>query len=97
MKIFCRCVTKQRIRREIVVEICLTSDTTDPVATIVAEYIATDKDGVAYTIFTRNGFTLSVKSDDIVTCNEFDHLLCIERKGDYKVINTPDKAFIGRL
>jgi topoisomerase-4 subunit A len=39
----------------------------------------------------------NVKSDDIVTCNEFDHLLCIERKGDYKVINIPDKIFIGRL
>jgi topoisomerase-4 subunit A len=39
----------------------------------------------------------NVRSDDVVTCNEFDHLLCIERKGDYKVINIPDKIFIGRL
>ena len=39
----------------------------------------------------------NVKSDDVVTCNEFDHLLCIERKGDYKVINIPEKIFIGRL
>ncbi|MBU8901977.1 MAG: DNA topoisomerase IV subunit A, partial [Victivallales bacterium] len=46
----------------------------------------------------KNGYIgTNVKSDDIITCNEFDHLLCIERKGDYKVINTPDKAFIGRL
>jgi topoisomerase IV subunit A len=46
----------------------------------------------------KNGYIgTNVKSDDIVTCNEFDHLLCIERKGDYKVINTPDKAFVGRL
>jgi len=39
----------------------------------------------------------SVKSDERVTCNEYDHLLCIERKGNYKVINIPDKIFIGRL
>ena len=39
----------------------------------------------------------NVKSDDVVTCNEFDHLLCIERNGDYKVINIPEKVFIGRL
>jgi topoisomerase-4 subunit A len=39
----------------------------------------------------------NVKSDDSVTCNEFDHLLCVERKGNYKVINIPDKVFIGRL
>ncbi|MDD5597149.1 MAG: DNA topoisomerase IV subunit A [Victivallaceae bacterium] len=39
----------------------------------------------------------NVKSDDVVTCNEFDHLLCIERKGNYKVINIPDKIFIDRL
>ena len=39
----------------------------------------------------------AVKSDERVTCNEYDHLLCIERKGAYKVINIPDKVFIGRL
>lgn len=39
----------------------------------------------------------NVKSDDVVTCNEFDHLLCIERKGDYKIINIPEKIFVGRL
>jgi topoisomerase-4 subunit A len=39
----------------------------------------------------------NVKSDDVVTCNEFDHLLCVERKGGYKVINIPEKIFIGRL
>jgi topoisomerase-4 subunit A len=39
----------------------------------------------------------SVKSDERVTCNEYDHLLCIERKGNYKVINIPEKIFIGRL
>ncbi|MBO5760273.1 MAG: DNA topoisomerase IV subunit A [Lentisphaeria bacterium] len=38
-----------------------------------------------------------VKSDDIVLCNEFDHLLCITRKGDYKIIDIPDKIFIDRL
>ncbi|MFA7184100.1 MAG: DNA topoisomerase IV subunit A [Victivallales bacterium] len=39
----------------------------------------------------------NVKSDDVVTCNEFDHLLCVERKGNYKVINIPEKIFIDRL
>ncbi|MDD5698591.1 MAG: DNA topoisomerase IV subunit A [Victivallaceae bacterium] len=39
----------------------------------------------------------NVKSDDVVTCNEFDHLLGVERKGDYKVINIPEKIFTGRL
>ena len=39
----------------------------------------------------------NIKSDDSVTCNEFDHLLCIERRGDYKIINIPDKIFIDRL
>ncbi|MDD5728591.1 MAG: DNA topoisomerase IV subunit A [Victivallales bacterium] len=46
----------------------------------------------------KNGYIgTNVKSDDVVTCNEFDHLLCIERKGDYKVINIPEKIFVGRL
>ena len=46
----------------------------------------------------KNGYIgTNVKSDDVVTCNEFDHLLCIERKGDYKIINIPDKIFVGRL
>ena len=39
----------------------------------------------------------AVKSDDMVTCNEFDHLLCVERTGQYKVINIPEKVFIGKL
>ncbi len=39
----------------------------------------------------------SVKSDDVVICNEFDHLLCVERKGEYKVIGIPEKIFIDRL
>ncbi|MBN1863789.1 MAG: DNA topoisomerase IV subunit A [Victivallales bacterium] len=38
-----------------------------------------------------------VKSDDRVRCNEYDHLLVIERTGKYKVINIPDKIFIGRI
>jgi len=46
----------------------------------------------------KNGFVgTSVKSDDTITCNEYDRLLCIERNGKYKVINIPDKAFVGRL
>lgn len=39
----------------------------------------------------------NVKSDEQVTCNEFDHLLCVERSGDYKVINIPEKIFCDRL
>ena len=39
----------------------------------------------------------AVKSDDIVLCNEFDHLLCIERNGDYKIINIPEKIYMNRL
>lgn len=39
----------------------------------------------------------SVKSDDFVMVNEFDQLLCVERSGRYKIINTPDKIFIDRL
>jgi len=39
----------------------------------------------------------NVKSDDRLKCNEYDHLLCIERTGKYKVINIPDKAFVGRV
>lgn len=39
----------------------------------------------------------NVKSDDRLKCNEYDHLLCIERSGQYKVINIPDKIFVGRL
>lgn len=39
----------------------------------------------------------SVKSDDLVLCNEFDRLLCIEREGAYRIIDIPDKIFIGKL
>ncbi len=39
----------------------------------------------------------NVKSEDQVTCNEFDHLLCLERKGKYRIINIPEKIFTGRL
>lgn len=39
----------------------------------------------------------SVKSDETVTCNEYDRLLCIERSGKYKIINIPEKIFTGRL
>ena len=33
----------------------------------------------------------------MVVCNEFDHLLCVERKGNYKIIDIPEKIFIDRL
>lgn len=39
----------------------------------------------------------AVKSDDVVVCNEFDKLLCVERSGKYRIIEIPDKIFIGRL
>lgn len=39
----------------------------------------------------------NIKSDDCVTCNEFDRLLCVERNGNYKIINIPEKIFIDRL
>lgn len=46
----------------------------------------------------KNGYIgTQVKSEDQVTCNEFDHLLCMERNGKYKIINIPEKLFIGRL
>ncbi len=39
----------------------------------------------------------AVKSDEKVMCSEYDHLLCVERNGKYRVINIPDKIFVGRL
>lgn len=39
----------------------------------------------------------NVKSDDVIVCNEYDHLLCIERKGGYRIIDIPEKIFIDRL
>ncbi|NOY74283.1 MAG: DNA topoisomerase IV subunit A [Kiritimatiellaeota bacterium] len=46
----------------------------------------------------KNGYVgTAVRSDERVTCNEYDHLFCVERKGTFKVIAIPDKLFIGRL
>lgn len=46
----------------------------------------------------KNGYIgTNVRSEEQITCNEFDHLLCIEKDGSYKVINIPDKIFCGRL
>ena len=39
----------------------------------------------------------NVKSDDYFMCSEYDHLLCVERTGEYKVIGIPEKIFIDRL
>jgi topoisomerase-4 subunit A len=39
----------------------------------------------------------NIKSDEQITCNEFDKLLCVTRNGKYKVINIPDKLFCGKL
>ena len=38
-----------------------------------------------------------MKCDEPVVCNEFDHLLCVERDGTYKVINIPDKIYVDKL
>ncbi len=38
-----------------------------------------------------------VKSDETMTCNEFDKLLCIERNAKYRVVSIPEKQFIGKL
>ena len=47
----------------------------------------------------RNGYIgTSIKSDDILACNEFDRFLCVEKSGAYKVIALPpEKLFIGKL
>ena len=40
----------------------------------------------------------AVKSDDIIVCNEYDRLLCIEKSGKYKVIPmVTGKLFLGKL
>lgn len=38
-----------------------------------------------------------VKSDETITCNEFDKLLCIEKNGKYKLISIPEKLYVGKL
>ncbi len=38
-----------------------------------------------------------VKSDETITCNEFDRLLCIEKSGKYKLIAIPEKLYLGKL
>ena len=39
----------------------------------------------------------SIRSEEIVTCNEYNHLICIEKSGSYKVIAIPQKVYVGRL
>lgn len=39
----------------------------------------------------------SIRSEDSITCNEFDNLLCIEKSGKYKIISIPQKAYVGKL
>ena len=39
----------------------------------------------------------SIKSEELVTCNEYDYLICIEKSGAYKVISIPQKIYVGRL
>ncbi len=38
-----------------------------------------------------------VKTDETITCNEYDDLLCIEKNGAYKVISVPQKLYTGKL
>ena len=47
----------------------------------------------------KNGYIgTSIKSDDVLACNEFDRFLCVEKSGSYKVIALPpEKLFIGKL
>lgn len=47
----------------------------------------------------KNGYIgTGIKSDDTLLCNEFDHLLCVEKNGRYKIIDLPpDKLFIGKF
>ena len=47
----------------------------------------------------RTGYVgTGIKSDDIIVCNEYDRLLCIEKSGKYKVIPmVPEKLFLGKL
>ncbi len=40
----------------------------------------------------------SIKSDDLITCNEFDKLLMVAKDGLYKVCNLPaEKLFVGKF
>ena len=39
----------------------------------------------------------SIKSDDVIMCNEFDKLLCVERSGEYIIYDIPDKMHAGKL
>lgn len=46
----------------------------------------------------KNGYIgTNVKCEEPVVCNEFDHLLCVERDGTYKIINIPEKIYVDRL
>ena len=39
----------------------------------------------------------NIKSDDVIMCNEFDKLLCVERSGKYIIYDIPDKMHAGKL
>lgn len=39
----------------------------------------------------------NIKSDDVIMCNEFDKLLCVERSGKYVIYDIPDKMHAGKL
>lgn len=48
----------------------------------------------------KNGYigtAVKADPDDTITCNEFDNLLCVEKSGTYKIIQIPDKLFVGKL
>ncbi len=46
----------------------------------------------------KNGHVgTNIKSEDVIMCNEFDKLLCVERSGIYHVYDIPDKMHVGKL
>ncbi len=48
----------------------------------------------------REGYIgTSIKSDDVITCNEFDHLLKVKKNGEYTISDVPSekKLFVDKL
>ena len=46
----------------------------------------------------KNGYIgTKVKSDEMISLSEYDNLFCLSRDGNYKVMNIPEKVFVGRL
>ncbi|MBE6367698.1 MAG: DNA topoisomerase IV subunit A [Lentisphaerae bacterium] len=46
----------------------------------------------------KNGHAgTTIKSEDVIMCNEFDKILCVERSGVYVIYDIPDKMHVGKL